>query len=397
VGTDGNIYTIDQNAGNRSAITQDAGEGGLVYSDPIWSPDSNRLSYIGVSGRASTVFTADPNGSNPIQVYTSREYTPFYFYWSPDSQYVSFLSGTLTDSDLSLQIVPARGGETRILDTGQPYYWDWSPDSQTIFIHTGGAFESNPDARLATLSPEPGKPIEPLDLRPTSFQAPAWSPGGDKLLLAIDSQEAEGTLAIVSPGGELLQELDVLNGPTAFAWSPDGSRVAWLYSRSGAQGLLRGLKVVEPGPAQEAIVVADENVVAFFWSPDSNKIAYILPSLPSDRSPDTETIGRKSGLRTIGQRRQPDLQISLRIKVYDLESGDNLEVIQFVPSEDFLNILPFFDQFHRSSRLWSPDRNHLVISAIDERGDPGIFVIDAAGGEESIRIASGVMAYWSWK
>ena len=397
VGSDGNIYTIDQNASNRKAITRDAGEKGLAYSYPVWSPDGLKLSYTELSGQTSTVFTVDPDGSNPVEVYTSQEHSPFYFYWSPDSQYVSFLSSTLTGGELSLQIVPRSDGEARIIDTGQPYYWDWSPVSQSILIHAGGDSRSNPEARLALLTLGSDFKTNTLDLKPGPFQSPSWSPRGDKLLLAIDSGDGREALVVANSDGILLQELDVLSGPAAFAWSPDGSKIALLYSRPGAESVLRGLNILNSEPAPGVTIVADDSVVAFFWSPDGRQIAYLMPTFSGLRSPDQETTQSGAGYQTIGFTNQPEGRLLLGLWVYNLASGDNREIFQFEPTDDFLNVIPFFDQYHRSSRFWSPDSQHLVVSAIDERGDPGIYVIDATAGGGANRIADGLMAYWSWK
>jgi len=66
-------------------------------------------------------------------------------------------------------------------------------------------------------------------------------------------------------------------------------------------------------------------------------------------------------------------------------------------SEDFLNIMPFFDQYQRSATIWSPDNNNLVISALDQDGEQGIYAIEIAENSEARLLASGSLAFWSWK
>ena len=79
----------------------------------------------------------------------------------------------------------------------------------------------------------------------------------------------------------------------------------------------------------------------------------------------------------------------------DLDTGKARHLTTFTPTGSFLNLLPFFDQYHRSMTLWSPDSRKMVIAANDKQG-PGIYVIDTQTGT-STRIASGDLASWSRK
>ena len=389
VGTDGNIYAIDQNGTQKVAITHNAGEEDLSYLYPTWSPDGKRLSYLAAKRiedgkRESTLFTANHDGTDSIIIYQNQDESPFYFYWSPDSKVITFLSITASGSELSLSLVPARGGKVQLLSVGQPFYWDWSPDSRSIFIHTGGSGQFNPDARLALLVPGDTTNQVEVDLRPTGFQAPAWSPRGEELLIAAESSEGRESLFLIDPAGNIKQTVNETPGPMAFAWSPDASRIALLHSASDPSGLLRGLKLLEPqAPGEEQIVVA-QDTVAFFWSPDSRKIAYFQPVLSSPQ-PGEQGVS------------QTEPQILLSLFVYNLDSESANQVAQLNPSNEFLNIFPFFDQYQRSVTLWSPDSQHLVVSAQDDSGVDGIYVVNASGEGNPVRIADGNLAFWSWK
>ncbi len=396
VGMDDNIYTIDQYGENKQAVTSDAqsiadgGRESRVYQQPTWSPDSNRIAFIqtgrrGNGSQTAALFTAQPDGSDLVETFRSENQFPFYLYWSPDSQRLSFLTTGGSEPGLVLYMVPAQGVEAQMLGIGQPFYWDWSPDSHSILIHTGGSTRINPDARLALLGLDGEVAEADLHLQPSFFQAPAWSPDGEKLLLAAKSdREGEGLL-LTDSKGEALRVLSSVDDLIAFSWSPDGDWVAYVSEDNRGPGdISRTLVYLDPDLAEESHSVEQNLVMAFFWSPDSRKIAYFVPqiSIASEQQVSLQV---------------QDSQFSLGLHVLDVQTGNSKRLIEFTPTEDFLNILPFFDQYQRSATVWSPDSNNLVISALDQDGEPVIYAIEISGDSEARRLASGRLAFWSWK
>jgi TolB protein len=389
VGTDGNIYSIDQNGSQPTAITQDASGGIQNYQFPAWSPDSQRVSYLGIqdgssSSSSANVYTAAPDGKDKVRVFQSQEESPFYFFWSPDGRYLSFLAADAATNGLDLQLVPARGGEPKSLGKGSPFYWDWSPDSQTIIVHVGGDASTNPDARLAFLNLAT-QAEKKLDLRPGVFQAPAWSPNGKQLILSIAVANRPDALMLLKADGSVEKTFDTSSGPQAFGWSPDGKRIAYLVPKGAdSQGLFRTLKLFDLASQQSKLIVQEDEVMAFFWSPDGQKIAYFIPLLAP----------QPTGPQGISQT-QPSFQLSLL--VYDVGSEASHQVVSFTSTNEFLTLIPFFDQYQHSAALWSPDSQHLVVSAIDPNGKAGIYVVNASGTGSMENIAAGSLAFWSWK
>ena len=60
-------------------------------------------------------------------------------------------------------------------------------------------------------------------------------------------------------------------------------------------------------------------------------------------------------------------------------------------------MLPYFDQYHQSATIWSPDNNNLVLSFMGQSGAPGIAVVAASGKLEPRMLAQGYLAFWSWE
>jgi Tol biopolymer transport system component len=394
-GTDGNIYTIDREGKHPTAITQDgrANRGGgiseRIYQYPTWAPNGRSLAFVGFSGPPQTeiqasLYTAASDGKNLVSAFNSQADFPFYLFWSPDSNSVTFLTNDISGSRLALQVADAAGGKSQFIGTGQPFYWDWSPDNQAIFVHIGGATANNPDARVAIYELGGALQKKELALKPGSFQAPAWSPDGKELLLASDNGAGGEELVLASRAGDVKQVLAQMPGPVAFAWSPNGARIAYATTPEGnPSGIFNLLTLLDPARPKEGKDVTRGAVVAFFWSPDSQKVAYFVPDLiqPTAVSPNSTQSGPK---------------LSLQAQVYDMARGDTKQVAVFEPTDAFLQVIPFFDQYQRSGTIWSPDSKNLVLPVIDQNGDSKIMVVDVAKGQ--LRpVADGDLAFWSWK
>lgn len=399
VGSDGNIYSTDKDGSQVRQITHRTEDSSLIYQYPTWSPDGRRLSFSSLergSGvrQIARVYTVDPDGNDRVEVFHSDEQQPFYFYWSPDSQSISFLSSFSSGQGLILQVVPARGGNPRALGVGQPFYWDWAPDGRTVSIHTGGAAADSDEARLALLTLGENLQEEQLPLRPAAFQAPAWSPDGEALLLAAETGAGGAALLLLGRDGTVESQLESIDGPVAFAWSLDGSRLAYLHSQPDGQNtILRRLSLLDLSGGSQPLTIAESGVVAFFWSPDSRQVAYFIPQF-SESIPQEQGVSF-SARHSLPAQVEPELRLSLMI--YDVHTGQSRQAALFKPADDFLNLLPFFDQYARSATLWSPDSRHLVVSGLDSSGSPGIYRVDAAGDQPPERIAAGTLAFWSWK
>lgn len=391
LGADGNIYTVDR-AGQRTvAITGDANldprdnETGRVYQYPTWAPDGRRLAFVGLSASTltdtqATLYTASPDGKERLSAFTSQNYFPFYLYWAPDSTRVAFLSSDPGGLGMALIVAAADGSDSQLVGFGQPYYWDWSPDSQVIVTHTGGTAAIDPRARMVFHPMDGSGEHTELDLRPGSFLAPDWSPDGDQLALGVLNEAGVSELVLTGPDGASKRVLAQIGGQVAFAWSPDGQRLAYTSAGMGStQGIFSSLVVIDPARPEAAQPIVEDTLLGFFWSPDSRKIAYFTPDLdgPEGTSPTSSRLG-------------------LHLNVHDLASGENRRLASFEPALGLLQVLPYFDQYHRSGTLWSPDSTHLVLAVVDPDGVSRIVTVQVADGELQ-PIAEGEAAFWSWR
>ena len=388
LGVDGNMYVSDQAGGNLKQLTEDAvipeNQGGPVayYQYPTWSRDGSQLAFMGISSDGeqteSKLMIADMDDDSVNEVYTSESEHPIYLNWSPDNANVSFISTNVSGQNMILQSVPAEGGERTILDTGSPYYWSWAPDGKMMIVHAGGSAASSPQ-HLAFLSVESAEVTEHgLESTPASFQAPAWSPDGSRIALARTSDE-QSELIVTDGTGENPETIGTFTNKTAFAWSSDSTRLAYI---DGVQALDAGtigsLHVYDFETSEE--IIQDDDIVAFFWSPSGEQLAYFI--LRQAQAEGTE------------QSAQQVLLVELH--VLDVTSGESSELFTYRPTQQFLGILPYFDQYHQSATIWSPDNNNLVLSFLGEYG-PGIAVVAASGNLEPRFLTQGYLAFWSWE
>ena len=380
LGSDGNIYTIRPDGSDQRALTTDgeAGPGATrLYRFPTWSPDGRYVAFIDIKSQGgatdSQLVAAPVDGGGSQVLHKSGTAQPFYLYWSPDSRQLAFLEGT--GPSLALRLAALGQGEAPALANGSPFYFVWSPDSRRLAFHVGGLRNDlSPDARVGLFEPG-GSESGPVDEPPALFLAPDWSPDGASIIYARRNNSGSELVA-ADANGVNGRALLPFNGGVSFAWSPTGRQIAYILSETpeleGLGQIAYGkLGVINPdGSGQRTLT--SEDALSFFWSPDGTKLAYIA-------------------LAT-----EQNTPARLKLAVVDTATGETRTRALFTPAAGFVSFIPYFDQYLRSVRMWSPDGTSLVYTALDPDGKAGLYVVDAANGEPR-RIADGVQAIWSWK
>lgn len=396
IGEDGNIYTIDPYGNERRAITEDAnlapgsGESLRSYSSPTWAPGTGDLAYIAVrdteEGRQFAIEVSQ-RGQSEREIFFQRpSESPFYLFWAPSGETLSFLASSVAEEELSLWLAE-RDGDARVVDRGQPYYWDWTPDGDRFLSHVGGSSESNPGGAHVSLLLDRDDPWGDVALELLPFQAPAISPDGQSVLLAADTQEDPAGLILMGLDGSFQSWLADLPGSVAFGWSASGDHIAYVTA-PGPTGALHGdlvvVSVEDPsGPAR--VLHQVHGVTAFLWSPVEERLAYFIPTLPPS--------GEDQRISTSRQ----EQRLFLELYIFDVAWNEPRLVASFLPTLDFLEILPFFDQYQRSVTFWSPDAEAFVFSASLAGGESVIYTVEVTGPAAPVEIARGTLAFWSRK
>lgn len=394
VGVDGNIYVNNQSGTGELQITTDAdlptqtdNEGSFrYYQFPTWSHDGQQLAFVGLNTTTqatedATLYTAtiSDDGEAPAltEVYNHTTRVPFYLYWSPDNENLTFLSSA-SNSQMMLQLATANGEHTQVLDIGQPLYWSWAPDGQQLLIHIDGTAVTS---RLSFLSVNGNVVEQGLSYGVIQFQAPAWSPDGSHILLAGATASDERGILLTDNEGRLQEVVEPLaeNQVIAFGWAPTSDQFAYIIATNPESGLIGQLVVQGVGEDANRLTI-DEPVAAFFWAPDGNQLAYFVPQQPAEPSSEGES---------------PPLVLALRL--LEVSSGTKTTLTTFQPTPAFVNMLAFFDQYQQSATIWSPDSKNLVVSGFYQSPNPEILIVSTESNLQPRAIGNGLMAYWSWR
>jgi YVTN family beta-propeller protein len=219
------IYRMESGGQNKINLTPTPADTEDIQS--VWSPDGSQIAWR----RDWRIWVMDEYGDNKTPL-TPLELSARDPRWSPDGQWISFVSWDGPHEDVF--IIPATGGtpinltEHLEVDLGQ----SWSPDSQKL------AFESFRDGNWEIYSADISDPdnvvLTRLTNNPSNDHAPAWSNNGQNIAFVSDRDSGDLNFAI------WLMEADGSNqfkrtAATDFIgrpidWSPDDM---WLVSTAG--------------------------------------------------------------------------------------------------------------------------------------------------------------------
>jgi TolB protein len=415
--------------GDGRLVTMDAIGGSIAYHDltgvrfsfPAWSPDGSHIAATGAGPDGYGVYVvpiapaagagagSSPPTNEPTAIYLSQVLPAFYLYWMPNGRSVAFLTSQPSGL-IDLRVAPAdASAEATVVRRGAPMYWAWI-DEARMLVHAGGGSASflgevGPDGEPPTGAPDP---IDGAG----DFRAPAVS--ADGRFRAYVGRGTDRTAAVIvepldpAPGSDASAgrtEAKVL-GPAALDFDPGGDRLAFVARATAGSsaplpvGPLRLIDAV----SGEVRTLLTGTVVGFFWSPDGRMIAALR--VAASGTDGTAAAGAPGGIREASVR-MTDAGRAGSVAVAPAAPGIDLQLVFIDPSNSrirsqrsvrvadvFANqVLPYFDQYALSHRVWSSDGASIALPVVAADGSSEIRVFPAAGTSDA-RIAAGVAAFW---
>ncbi len=254
--------------------------------DPQLSPDGRWVAYV-----VSSVDTKDDKATSHIwmisydgkvnrQLTASREgeTAPR---WSPNGKYLSFTSsrpGTTRGSQIWL--LDRNGGDAVQMTElkGRLQGYDWSPDSKRLALVVGDA---DPDRDEESETPRPVNTADgsrPRVPKPIVIDRYKFKQDGQGYLLS----GRRSYIYLFDIASKKLERLTTGNwDESSPAWSPDGTRLAFLSNHTADPDRDPGYQIfiadTKPGVTEKQITASDIRVgrATLEWSPDGRWITFV--------------------------------------------------------------------------------------------------------------------------
>lgn len=209
--------------------------------------------------------------------------------WSPDGLYVAFNSYGYEESGDVMLIGHLRDQSVRRLNTtsalaldGPP---DWAPDGSRLVFAASPDLHDDSQRAIYAINRDGSRLRVLTDQAREGFvlSAPVWSPDGTQILF-IEGQynppygggEPTRVMIMDADGSHVRELFEIESYLSRIAWSPDGTRLAFLADFNSFQGAdgTPSLYIANLDGSDLHTIPAHEPSSPPVWSPDGDYIAY---------------------------------------------------------------------------------------------------------------------------
>ena len=239
-------------------------------AQPAWSPDGRRIAYWANTAGQRDLWTVAVDKGEPVAV-TADGATDWSPEWSPDGRWLYFSSDRAGSMNLfRVAIDPATGGasgapEQMTTSVGNLGWFRFSADGRRL---VAAAYERSADLHLHRLAPGAAPTLQPLrTLRPRFLQWCKLAPDGEWLACSTIGTP-EDLVLLRADGSELRRLTDDPFKDRNLSWSPDGTRLAFYSTRSGAWNLW----TVRADGSELRRIADPPDTTASAWSLDGQRL-----------------------------------------------------------------------------------------------------------------------------
>lgn len=251
------IFTVNPDGTGLRNLTPD----GELESNPTWSPDGHRILF----SKAEDLYVMDADGSGRVKLADGGIDIPEHR-WSPDGRMIGYVDVRQEGQDLVSDLWVAQAdGTGKIKVAERAFDFSWSRDGRVVYTSEADLG----DVHLRMVRADGSGGIRLTDR--AAFQ-PAWSPDGSRIAFVT---LGDRDIFLINPDGSgevnLTNGISNDDGPT---WSPDGGRIAFTAEPVGQSQESDIATMNRDGTSRTTLTARPGFDFQPVWSPEGTRIVF---------------------------------------------------------------------------------------------------------------------------